>query len=106
MHVIVGKLRKYYIHILFDQFCFHTLFSELNLDDKDNNRLTLFERSATENYLNISHKLAREELNNKVANTADRYDIVHLRITELGIVHSVSLMRPLRCELCKYMPTI
>ena len=48
------------------------LLPELNLDEKDNNRLTLFERTATENYLNISQKLAKEELNSKVSDTAER----------------------------------
>lgn len=47
--------------------------AELNLDDKDNNRLTMFERAATENYLNISNKAAREELNNKVTDAANRW---------------------------------
>lgn len=46
--------------------------SELNLDEKDNNRLTLFVRSASENYLNISQMAEKEELGNKVTNTANR----------------------------------
>lgn len=49
---------------------------KLNLDDKDNNRLTLFVRSATENYLNISQKAEKEELGNKVADTANRIEKV------------------------------
>ncbi|XP_060552910.1 transient receptor potential cation channel subfamily M member 2-like isoform X4 [Ruditapes philippinarum] len=49
---------------------------KLNLDAKDNNRLTLFVRSATENYLNISQKAEKEELGNKVADTANRIERV------------------------------
>ncbi|XP_053387178.1 transient receptor potential cation channel subfamily M member 2-like isoform X2 [Mercenaria mercenaria] len=49
---------------------------KLNLDEKDNNRLTLFVRSATENYLNISQKAQKEELGAKVADTANRIERV------------------------------
>ena len=49
---------------------------ELNLDEKDNNRLTLFVRSAAENYLNMSQKAQKEELGNKVADTANRYVLI------------------------------
>lgn len=49
---------------------------KLNLDEKDNNRLTLFVRAATENYLSISNKAKKEELSNKVSNTAERIERV------------------------------
>ncbi|XP_052778337.1 transient receptor potential cation channel subfamily M member 2-like isoform X2 [Mya arenaria] len=64
---------------------------KLKLDEKDNTRLRLFVRSATECYLTTTMQAEREELGNKVSNTANRLEKV---IEELDNIKESVKLRP------------
>ncbi|XP_033755589.1 transient receptor potential cation channel subfamily M member-like 2 isoform X2 [Pecten maximus] len=49
---------------------------KLHLTDRDNTRLTLFEREAVEDYLHTSRELKREQLDSKVTTTSERLEKV------------------------------
>lgn len=53
-------------------------FVELLLKEKDNIRLSLFEREAVQDYLHTSRELKREQLDSKVATTATRSVYTHV----------------------------
>ncbi len=53
-------------------------FTEERLDEKEFNRLRIFEKAAMENYLARSMILRREQLANRVATTADRSVIIRV----------------------------
>ncbi|XP_069123673.1 transient receptor potential cation channel subfamily M member-like 2 isoform X2 [Argopecten irradians] len=49
---------------------------KLKLAEKDNTRLTLFEREAVEDYLHTTRELKKEQLDSKVTNTSERLEKV------------------------------